>query len=433
MACCSCHWQERRKNQGIPMLEGYTIAVVEDDEFMGSSLVQRLELEGARTLWMRQMVRALGALRSPVQPVDAVICDIRLPDGTGEELFLRLNETSDPPPFLFVTGHGGIEQAVRLMRAGAVDYITKPFEISALLERLSTLLAGARSEVDMPQLVGISPAARKVEALMLEAAREDRSVLVSGGPGVGKSRVARRIHELSDRRAAPFVLVNLARDADAPLRLIEDSGPLHEVGEGTLYIHALERLGGEVAAKLLERLDRFSGRIVAASLMGVGEIIAQGGALAELVYRLDLFELAIPPLGRRGEDAVWLMHRLFPKMNARRSSPLEGIGQLAEEAVRTHDWPGGGRELRARLSHGVAGARGPLLGVADLFPERMGEEEGLGTLAEAREAAERRQIALALERTGGRIGQAARILKVSRTTLWEKMQRYGLAREEKQG
>ncbi len=413
------------------MLKGFRIALVEDDEFMGSSLVQRLELEGADVTWLRQVVRAIGALRSPEKPIDAVLCDIRLPDGTGEELFLRLAETSQPPPFLFITGHGEIEQAVRLMRAGAADYITKPFEIGQLLERVQMLLADRAGDEEMPRLLGISPAARRIEALIARAAAEDGAVLVTGGPGTGKGPVARRIHEMSERRAAPFVEVNLVRDPASRAALLAPHGALAEVGEGVLHVHGVEFLEPDEALVLLGRLERgFAGRLVMSSALPCGEILAQGGGRAELVYRLDPIEIPIPPLGSRPEDAVWLMHRLFPRLNARRAVPLEGIGQLAEEAVRAHDWPGGGRELRARLSHGVAAAAGPLLGPIDIFPENVGAETEIGTLAEARAAAERRQIALALARCGGRVGKAAQLLKVSRTTLWEKMQRYGLARED---
>ncbi|PZR00860.1 MAG: hypothetical protein DI533_10155 [Cereibacter sphaeroides] len=115
------------------MLEGRRIVLVEDDEIMGGSLVQRLTLEGAEMQWHRQIARALPAIRTPRKPVDAVVCDIRLPDGTGEELYATLTRTMRPPPFLFITGEGGIDQAVRLIRSGAADYIVKPFDIGAFL------------------------------------------------------------------------------------------------------------------------------------------------------------------------------------------------------------------------------------------------------------------------------------------------------------
>ncbi len=412
------------------MLKGFRIALVEDDEFMGASLVQRLELEGAEVVWLRLVARALGALRTPRAPIDAVICDIRLPDGSGEDLFDRLSQTATPPPFLFVTGHGGVEQAVRLMRAGAADYVTKPFEMPVLLDRLANLLAqGPRDE--MPPLLGVSAAARRTEALAAELAAGDGAVLISGGPGAGKGLVARRIHELSDRRAAPFVTVNLAREPDAVARLLADGGALEEVGEGSLRLHAIDRLPEDAAERLIARLQQgFEGRIIAScSREFADDIIARGGACAELLYRLDMREIAIPPLSERPEDAVWLMARLFAPMNARRERPLERISGLAEAAARAHDWPGGGRELRARLARAVACAAGPMLQPADLFPERIAEGGAPRTLAEMRDAAEMRHIIEVLERCGGRVGEAAKILKVSRTTLWDKMQKFEIRRD----
>jgi len=406
------------------MLKGYRIALVEDDEIMGGSLVQRLELEGAEVTWMRQMRRALGALRTPSAPIDAVICDIRLSDGSGEDLFNQLCETSAPPPFLFITGHGGIEQAVRLMRAGAADYVTKPFEMPVLLDRIARLLTNS-SQHEIPALVGVSPAAQRVEKLASQAARDDRSVLVIGGPGTGKKMIARRIHEQSDRSAAPFVSVNLAREADAGRVLCGPGGAIESVGQGTLYLHAIKLLPETAQIGLLRALDSgFEGRIIASCGQEIDALRGASDLRAELIFRLDMVNIPVPPLSQRPEDAVWLMSNLFGEMNAHRPSPLEGISRLSDEAVRAHDWAGAGRELRARLSHAVASAPGPLLQPADLFPERVARQAEPATLSETRQAAERRHIAEVLEACGGQIGKAAKLLKVSRTTLWDKMQKY---------
>ena len=137
------------------MLKGHHIVVVEDDEIMGSSICHRLELEGAEVTWVKLMMRGISAVRTPRKTVDAVVCDVRLPDGTGEELFAALCRTSAPPPFLFITGQGDIDQAVRLLRAGASDYLTKPFDMAAFLERLALIMRSG-PEVNFPH----SPASR---------------------------------------------------------------------------------------------------------------------------------------------------------------------------------------------------------------------------------------------------------------------------------
>ena len=411
------------------MLNGFRIALVEDDDFMGGSLVQRLELEGAEVLWMKQATRALGALRTPRAPIDAVVCDIRLPDGTGEELFNRLCETATPPPFLFITGHGGIDQAVRLMRAGAADYVTKPFDMPVLLERLASLLNKVPRDA-FPAVLGVSPAARRVAELARKAAEADRNALIIGGSGTGKGLVARHIHEQSERRAAPFVPVNLAREPDAAAALLGPGGALERVGEGILYLHAISHLPEAAQSGLLDALESgFAGRVVASCGHEITALRAGGDFRAELIYRLAMAEIPVPPLAQRPEDSVWLMSVLFEQMNARRREPLDGISRLSEEAVRNHDWSGGGRELRARLVQAVASAPGPLLQPADLFPERIASDPGPVTLAQVREKAERRHIIDVLEASGGQVGAAAKILKISRTTLWERMQKYGISRD----
>ena len=411
------------------MLRGVRIALVEDDDFMGNSLVHRLELEGAKVIWLRHVARALGALRTPRAPVDVVVCDIKLPDGTGEDLFNRLCETATPPPFLFITGHGGIDQAVRLMRAGAADYVSKPFDMPVLLERLSSLVMRVPQDA-FPAILGVSPAARRVEDLAREAARQDRNVLIIGGPGTGKGALARHIHEQSERRAAPFVSVNLAREPDASATLLGPEGALERVGEGILYLHALAHLPESAQAGFVAALEGgFPGRIVASCGHEIAALRAAGDLRTELIYRLDMAEIPVPPLGQRPDDAVWLLSILFDQMNARRPVPLDGISRLSEEAVRAHDWSGGGRELRARLVQGIASAPGAMLQPADLFPERIAGDPGPLPLAQVREQAERQHIIDVLERCGGQVGNAAKILKVSRTTLWERMQKYGIVRD----
>lgn len=413
------------------MLKNSYIVLVEDDEIMGGSLLLQLELEGAQVLWLKQMGRALGAIRTPQKPIDAVICDIGLPDGSGEELFSKLVRTGTPPPFLFITGQGGIGQAVRLIKSGAADYVTKPFEMSVFLERLS-LLVGSREKPfqgdDFPPLMGVSVAARRVEALIVNAAKTSHPALIRGGPGTGKDLVARRIHYLSDRTAAPFVSVNLAREADAEAALFRPAGAFDVVGEGTLFINAVSKLNAQTQLCLLERLDQnFDGRLIAACGNDIEALIGQGTFNSELFYRLARTEIPIPPLNTRPEDAVWLMQQLFRKLAPRHAPRLIGISALCELAVRSHDWPGGGREVRARLLRGLDMTPGLLLQPSDLFPERLAGPEDMMSLAKAREAAEKAQIIAALDRTDGQIGEAAKLLRIARTTLWEKMQKLGLS------
>ncbi|WP_135448219.1 sigma-54-dependent transcriptional regulator [Tabrizicola caldifontis] len=401
------------------MLEGRRIVLVEDDEIMGASLVQRLTLEGAEVQWHRQIARALPAIRTPRKSLDAVICDIRLPDGTGEELYDTLTRTSHPPPFLFITGQGGIDQAVRLIRSGAADYIAKPFDIATFLTRLATVMR-PRADQEMLTETGITAAARTVDRQICEAAARDTPLLIRGAQGLGKLHLARRVHDLSERRAASIIVCNAFRDRVGASELEK---AVANVGEGTLVVIGIGKLDATAQDALIALLAAPRLRLIA-TLGPHGDRDAQG-LRDDLLSLLRSHEIVVPPLADRPDDAVWLAAQLFPGLNARRKEPLTGIAASAEEAIRAHDWPGNGRELRARLIRAVEAAEGSMVMTADLFPERA-VDEAMRPLSEVRDGAERAQIMAALDRTRGQVGEAARLLRVSRTTLWEKMQKLGL-------
>lgn len=401
------------------MLKGRRIVLVEDDEIMGASLVQRLALEGADVQWHRQIARALPAIRTPRRSLDAVICDIRLPDGTGEELYETLTRTGHPPPFLFITGQGGIDQAVRLIRSGAADYIAKPFDIGPFLTRLASVMR-PRADQDMPPETGLSATARAVDRQIAEAAARDTALLIRGAPGLGKLRLARRVHDASDRKAAPMVVCNAMRDTigSGDLRAAVD-----QVGEGSLVVIGIGRLDPDLQDGLMRLLDRPRFRLIAT--LGVQADEDARHLRQDLLALLLSHEIVVPPLVDRPDDAVWLASQLFPGFNARRKEPLSGIAASAEEAIRSYGWPGNGREVRARLMRAVEAAAGDVVLTSDLFPERAADG-AMRSLAEVRDTAEKAQIVAALDRTGGQIGEAARLLRVSRTTLWEKMQKLGI-------
>jgi len=404
------------------MFEGRRIAVVEDDAIMGASIVQRLELEGAKVTWLRQVFRAVGELRTPRQPFDAVVCDIGLPDGTGEQLFRTLSETTMPPPFLFITGQGGIDQAVRLLRSGASDYIAKPFDMAQFLTRLARVLPPSRLGA-ADAFFGVSAAASRVDAAIALAARGEKPVLVYGPAGGGKKATARRLHALSGRPAKAFVEVNFARaeDACADLRHAWSTA-----GGGTLFLNAIDRMHQDAQDLLMKLLEEQSEHgLVSASTLTADRLAASGQFRTDLFYRLAQTEIDLPPLGDRPEDVLWLLEQLFKQLNERRKPPLRGLSELALKAAGAHSWPGNGRELRSRLSRAMDVAAGEWVFPVDLFPERQ-TEPGFLSLADARDAAERTHIVAALERAGGHVSEAAKLLGVSRTTLWEKMQKLGI-------
>lgn len=195
-----------------PNQRGRSVSLIEDDPVMGGSLSQRLGLEGYSVDWWRDGGEAVAHVSA--RPPDAVICDIRLPDLSGEEVFNALHPRIPGTPFIFVTAYGQIEQAVRLVKAGAADYLAKPFDVSTLLAKLDNLL------VDDPQpgQLGCSPAMRRIEATLRRIADFDSTLLIGGETGVGKEIAARLTHAVSRRSGLPFIAVNCAAIPQFPDR-----------------------------------------------------------------------------------------------------------------------------------------------------------------------------------------------------------------------
>ncbi len=246
------------------------IGIVEDDPIMGESLVQRLRLEGYETRWWQSGEAALASLREITCHV--LVCDIRLPDLSGEQLFRRLLPNLGTTPVIFITAFGEIEQAVRLMQAGANDYITKPFEIDALLARIALFCArevSAGSDAPGRQALSGSPAMRPVQSELLAVVDKSEPVLLLGETGVGKEIAARQLHDASERRDLPFVIVNCAtipnERADSVIFGHERGaipgsraaliGLVEQAGAGTLFLDEISALPLLVQGKLLRLLD----------------------------------------------------------------------------------------------------------------------------------------------------------------------------------
>jgi DNA-binding NtrC family response regulator len=434
-------------------LENRNLALIEDDPIMGESLAQRLRLEGAKVEWWRTGGEALAHLSQ--SPADVVICDIRLPDRSGEDVFRTLRRESRQPPFLFITGYADIDQAVRLMREGAHDYVTKPFVIADFLTRLEDILRPVEAGGD--PVLGVSAAMRDVEAFLRRAARVNSNLLLTGETGVGKEVCARFLHMLRDKPVGPFVAVNCAA---IPADLLESElfghergaftgaqsrhlGYAERAGNGVLFLDEVAELAPKLQAKLLRVIeDRsfyrvggehpvpFQARLLCATNRDLNELVRQGSFRADLYYRINVIQLHIPPLRKRTEDIEWLIDRFFQEFAATLGSDVVGVSPSAYEAALRHDWPGNARELRNCVERAVALASGRWIMPSDLLSSTDHappmNSPTIVPLGEVRGDAERRHIQRALATTGGAVGATAKALGISRTTLWEKMRRYGL-------
>lgn len=429
--------------------------LVEDDPVMGGSIVQRLELEGWDVTWWQSGREAVTGLGRAAGALDLVICDIRLPDMSGEDVFEKMTRQPDTPPFLFVTGFADIDQAVRLMRCGAVDFMTKPFAMDDFLKRIESGRRSNRSGMRLKEYVlGQSPAIQHAEDLIHRYAAHDLPVLITGETGSGKEVAARLLHQVSSRAEQPFVAVNCAA---IPADLLESELFGHEKGAftgahqrhlgyaerargGTLFLDEIGDMPAALQAKLLRLMENesftrlggetavpFRARIVAATHRALAPGQASGFR-EDLYFRLAVLPVDIPPLRLRPEDIVWLLERFLENAAARTDARIRGFSALTEEAALTHPWPGNVRELRNRVDRAVALTASEWIMPGDLFPDRPGYDArpGFLPLADVRDAAERRQIERALEQTDGQVIKAAELLGIGRSTLWEKMTRLGV-------
>jgi two-component system response regulator HydG len=433
-----------------------TVALVEDDALMGAALAHRLGIEGYSVAWAKTAGEGEGLFEGAERP-DILLCDLRLPDSSGEELFLRLRSRLGDAPVILMTAFGEIDQAVRLVRSGADDFLTKPFEVADLLARMERLLARRLPPVENA-ILGRSAAIRRVEATLRRAAAVDSSVLLLGESGVGKEVAARLLHALSPASSSPFVAVNCAA---IPAELMESELLGHErgafTGAATRHAGYAERARGgvllldEVAdlppplqPKLLRLLEAreftrvggreripFEARVVAATNADLDARAQDGRFRQDLLYRLDVIRVEIPPLRTRRDDILPLARAFLAACAERFGRELRGFDEEAGAALAGHRWPGNARELRNRVERAAVLADGPWLSVAQLFPDlrpaAMSGEAPL-TLAVAVAAAERRAIGAALDATGWDVAAAAERLGVGRSTLFDKLKRLGLAR-----
>jgi DNA-binding NtrC family response regulator len=427
---------------------GRCVSLIEDDPVMGGSLAQRLKLEGYEVDWRRDGREAVA--RVSAQPPGAVICDIRLPDLSGEEIFNALRPRMPGTPFIFITAYGQIDQAVRLVKAGAADYLAKPFDISVLLGRLGSLLL---DDSKCGQL-GCSPAMRRIEATLRRVADLDSTLLIGGETGVGKEVAARLAHAMSRRSTSPFVAVNCAAIPDT---LIESELFGHEKGaftgadrphegylerarDGTLFLDEIGDLPLGTQTRLLRVLQErafhrlgsarpipLRARVMCATHVALPKAIEAGRFRRDLYYRIAVIPLDIPPLRERRPDILPLIRLFIAEFSEAFGRSIQGVTAEAEYCALEYDWVGNVRELRNRVERAVALAETAWISQDMLFPEMtlpQPMEAVLPSLSSVVARAERHHIERVLAETNGQVEEAAKVLNISRSTLFEKLRRF---------
>lgn len=436
------------------------LLIVEDDPGLQRQL--RWAYEDYQLFIAGDREEAIEILRA--ETPDVVTLDLGLPpdpDGTSEG-FATLAEMLTIKPdtkIIVASGHGARESALDAIAGGAYDFYQKPVDIDELglivrrafhvhgLERENVRLAETPPESCqlLGRLVTAAPEMMRVVRMIERVASADVSVLLTGAPGTGKALLARGLHDAGARRSGPFVSVNCAAIPDAMLEAElfgyeKDTPPgaafatVGRIGQakgGTLFLEDVDDMPLPIQRRLLHVLNGTAPsaqaftRIVCSASRSMEASVAAGHFGEDLHYLLAEITVKVPPLKDRAGDAVLLARHFFRRVARDRNAPLKGFAPEALAALDAWEWPGNVRELENRVKRAVIVAEGKVITAADLDLDEDGMEGGdLVNLKAAREAADRRAIRRAIARTDGNISGAARMLGISRPTLYDLLKQY---------
>ena len=449
------------------------LLVVDDEPGVRESL--RMLFKGDCEVVAAGSVEEAQQLLTTTSP-DLILLDLVMPGRGGLDLLADLSEQVDPPPVVVLTATKTVATAVEAMKRGAVDYVTKPFEVAALRIKVHQLLerrelerevVRLRARVDEREqlggLLGRSPLMQELFQTIRRVATARATVLIRGESGTGKELVARAIHELSDRAEQPYVAVNCAAIPDT---LIESELFGHERGAftdardrrigrfeaasaGTLFLDEIGELTVAVQAKLLralqeKQIERLGGteviavdvRVIAATNRNLERDVSEGRFRADLFYRINVVPIQLPALVERREDIRRLAEHFLDNARSETGRGPKSLARDAITALERYPWPGNVRELENAIERCVALADGDVLEVDDLPPAivrasaaetlresvrsgRLGFEEAIGDF-------ERNLIVEALERADWNQTRAAEQLRITRRALKLKMDRYAI-------
>jgi len=440
------------------------LLVLDDDPGVVDFLCESLGEKGYQAVGLTSPNEALARVRH--EEFDLVITDMEMPEMRGTELLTAILEERPSQLVLFITAFGSIESAVAAVKAGACDFVTKPFKIEVLMLAIERALRErqmrreiVRLRTALPtespgDLVARSPAMRKVLDVARRAARSDATLLLTGETGTGKSCLARFIHDTSVRRDSPFIQLNCAA---LPTSLIESElfgvkrgaftdaredrvGLFVSAGAGTLFLDEVGELPLETQAKLLHALETgrvrpvgataevaVRARVIAATNQPLETLLREGQFRPDLYYRLNVIRIEVPPLRERREDVVPLTDLFLSRANDRHSREVLGLSAAAMKRLTSYSWPGNVRELANLIERAVALSEHDTLLPEDLdFPQKddqvaallmTGAEKGVPL-----EEIERAYIRRVVEAHGGNKAAAARVLGIDRRTLHRKVE-----------
>jgi DNA-binding NtrC family response regulator len=449
-----------------------TILVADDDPVIRGNLALLLGSEGYHVIEAADGAQAGGLLADP--GVSLALLDLRMPGRDGMEVLRQHRDMLEETPVIVITALGGSAAAIEAMKLGAFDFITKPFDLDAVLfavRRALTqqalvaqvqALSGAASAAPEPEgeeMIGRTPAMLQVFKTIGRVAAASEPVLIFGESGTGKELVASAIHANSDRAGRPFVRVNCAALSPTLLEselfghekgaftgaVARRAGRFEQAHRGTLFLDEVGELGVDLQAKLLRVLqagqfERVGGnemlqvdvRVLAATNRDLPVLIGEGRFREDLYYRLNVVAIELPPLRARREDIPLLAAHVIRRLARKYNWPHLALAPETVQALVAQPWPGNVRQLQNVLARAAILARGRTILPEDVFPPATasGSPEPARppslALKDILAETERRVIQQALEQERWNRTQAAKVLAISRRQLFDKIRQYGL-------
>jgi DNA-binding NtrC family response regulator len=445
-----------------------SILIVDDEFSVRDSLMHWFRKDGFRVDTAANATLALHALEQG--PFDIVLLDIKMPGMDGMELQSRIHATNPKIVVIMMTAFASVDTAVRALKQGAFDYVTKPIDPDELSHLVARALKERRLEDENTHLretidelsaadfvIGDSPAMHKVMELIRQVAQTNATVMIRGESGTGKELVARTIHANSQRKYSPIVPINCGALPDS---LLESELFGHERGAftgaqfrrkgrfemadgGTLFLDEIGSITAKMQVDLLRVLEtseimRLGGarpivvdfRVICATNEDLEKMVAEGRFRQDLYYRINVFSIALPPLRERRDDLPTLARHFMGKLALQMDRRVSDISPEALAKIMAYDWPGNVRELANAIERAMVVSRGDTIRSADLpfaLPEVPVTSVPAGdSLADMEKA----HIAVILDRTRWNITKAADVLQIDRATLYNKIKKYGLQRAE---
>jgi DNA-binding NtrC family response regulator len=443
--------------------ETTTILIVDDDPHVLDVLEARLLSAGFRIFKAHNGPDALTLLKD--NKIDLMLSDMKMPGMSGMEVLVKARAIQPGLPVLILTAYGSISDAVKAVKAGAVDYLAKPFDGRELVQKLRKVLEGApriaaiRDEESLVADIDatVSPKMKELYAMVRRVAQSNVNVLILGDSGVGKERIARLLHQLSPRAGKPFVVVDCG---STPAGLLESElfghvkgaftgairereGRFEAAHGGNIFLDEIGDLPLATQVKLLRVLEEkvlervgdnrpigVDVRIISATNRNLAQLIEAGSFREDFFYRINVIPIWMPSLRERREDIPLLAESFFRRVQMKSGKPMKAIGQAALDALMNYHWPGNVRELRSCFEYAVVACPGPSIEPEHL-PAQMQTARALRPEPPAGAASledlKRQRLVEALRESGGNQSDAARRLGISRTSVWNQMKRFGLS------